>query len=111
MRGLFQSERANMLRMSEVNAVDHQAMQHMLTEGSVDWLGFGQQIAREANDLLGGKDSVLIFDESGFTQRAQVPKKARHRRVLRANGMVAWVRWTTVRWVYLRACVVGSLRL
>ncbi|MBS4098894.1 MAG: hypothetical protein KGZ83_18890 [Sulfuricella sp.] len=29
-RGLFQSERGNMLRMSEVNAVDHQAMQHMI---------------------------------------------------------------------------------
>ena len=71
MRGLFQSERANMLRMSEVNAVDHQAMQHMLTEGSVDWPGFGQQIAREANALLGGKDSVLIFDESGFAKKGE----------------------------------------
>lgn len=60
-----------MLRMSEVNAVDHQAMQHMLTEGSVDWQGFGQQIAQEANDLLGGKDSVLIFDESGFAKKGE----------------------------------------
>ena len=60
-----------MLRMSEVNAVDHQAMQHMLTEGSVDWRGFGQQIALEANDLLGGKDSVLIFDESGFAKKGK----------------------------------------
>ena len=40
MRGLFQSERATLLRMNEVNAVDHQAMQHMLTEGHVDWEGF-----------------------------------------------------------------------
>ena len=60
-----------MLRMSEVNAVDHQAMQHMLTEGSVDWQGFGRQIAQEANDLLGGKDSVLIFDESGFAKKGE----------------------------------------
>lgn len=60
-----------MLRMSEVNAVDHQAMQHMLTEGSVDWQGFGRQIAQEANDLLGGKDSVLIFDESGFAKKGK----------------------------------------
>lgn len=60
-----------MLRMSEVNAVDHQAMQHMLTEGSVDWQGFGQQIALEANDLLGGKDSVLIFGESGFAKKGE----------------------------------------
>ena len=60
-----------MLRMSEINAVDHQAMQHMLTEGSVDWQGFGRQIALEANDLLGGRDSVLIFDESGFAKKGK----------------------------------------
>ena len=71
MRGLFQSERANMLRMSEVNAVDHQSMQHMLTEGSVDWDGFGRQIALEANELLGGSDAVLIFDESGFAKKGE----------------------------------------
>src|SRR5512136_293196 len=71
MRGLFQSERANMLRMSEVNEVDHQSMQHMLTEGCVDWQGFGRQIAQEANELLGGTDAVLIFDESGFAQKGE----------------------------------------
>ena len=71
LRGLFQSERANMLRMSEVNQVDHQAMQHMLTEGVVDWDGFGEQIARETDSLLGGLDSVLIFDESGFAKKGQ----------------------------------------
>ena len=60
-----------MLRMSEVNEVDHQAMQHMLTEGSVDWQGFGQQIAQEANELLGGSDSVLIFDESAFDKKGE----------------------------------------
>ncbi len=58
-----------MLRMSEVNEVDHQAMQHMLTEGAVDWAGFGEQIARETDALLGGPDAVLIFDESGFAKR------------------------------------------
>ncbi len=60
-----------MLRMSEVNSVDHQAMQHMLTEGCVDWQGLGQQIASEANELLGGPDSVLIFDESSFAKKGQ----------------------------------------
>jgi SRSO17 transposase len=70
-RGLFQSEKANMLRMSEVNEVDHQSMQHMLTEGCVDWQGFGRQIAQEANELLGGADAVLIFDESGFAKKGE----------------------------------------
>jgi len=60
-----------MLRMSEINEVDHQAMQHMLTEGCIDWQGFGRQIAQEANELLGGPDSVLIFDESGFAKKGQ----------------------------------------
>jgi len=71
MRGLFQSERANMLRMSEVNEVDHQAMQHMLTEGRVDWQGFGQQIALETDALLGGPEAVLLFDESGFAKKGE----------------------------------------
>ena len=79
MRGLFQSERANMLRMSEVNEVDHQSMQHMLTEGCVDWQGFGRQIAQEANELLGGTDAVLIFLISKILQpgEANMPDEAR----------------------------------
>ena len=60
-----------MLRMSEVNAVDHQAMQHMLTDGAVDWDGFGDQLAQEANALLGGAQSVLLIDESGFTKKGE----------------------------------------
>ena len=69
MRGLFQSERANMLRMSEINQVDHQAMQPMLTTGAIDWKGFGGQIARETDTLLGGAESVLIVDERGFSKK------------------------------------------
>ena len=41
----------------------------MLTEECADWQGFGRQIAQEANDLLGGTDAVLIFDESGFAKK------------------------------------------
>ena len=60
-----------MLRMSEVNEVDHQAMQHMLTEGCVNWDGFGEQVARETDALLGGPESVLIFDESAFAKKGK----------------------------------------
>ncbi|MGH8550333.1 MAG: hypothetical protein ACRERU_17390 [Methylococcales bacterium] len=35
LRGFFQSERANLLRMSEVNEVEHQALQYRLTEGAM----------------------------------------------------------------------------
>jgi hypothetical protein len=107
MRGIFQSERANMLRMSEVNEVDHQSMQHMLTEGCVDWQGFGLQIAQEANALLGGTDSVLIFDESGFAKPVLSLAKGRASRllVLLGSGTAAWEKSITVRWAYSRRYV------
>ncbi len=60
-----------MLRMSEVNAADHQSMQHMLTEGRADWGGFGCQVAQEADALLGGDDAVLLFDESAFAKKGK----------------------------------------
>jgi SRSO17 transposase len=71
LRGLFQSERVNMLRMSEVNAVDHQAMQHMLTDAEVDWKGFTAQIAQDTDALLGGPDAFLLLDESAFTKKGE----------------------------------------
>jgi SRSO17 transposase len=69
MRGLFQSERVNMLRMSEVNQVDHQSMQHMLTDARVDWDGLRAQVAQDTEALLGGRDSVLLIDESAFAKK------------------------------------------
>ena len=60
-----------MLRMSEVNQVDPQAMQHMLTTDAIDWEGFSGQIARETDALLGGMESVLIVDESGFSKKGE----------------------------------------
>ena len=58
-----------MLRMSEVNKVDHQAMQHKLTQGAVDWSGFSDLLALETNALLVGAESVLIFDECAFAKK------------------------------------------
>lgn len=60
-----------MLRMGEVNKVDHQAMQHMLTSSAIDWNGFGEQIARETDALLGGMEAILIIDESGFAKKGE----------------------------------------
>ena len=60
-----------MLRMSEVNAVDHQSMQHLLSAGAVDWDGFGDQLAQEANMLLGSAPSVLLIDASGFAKKGE----------------------------------------
>jgi SRSO17 transposase len=60
-----------MLRMSEVNAADRQAMQHMLTSECVDWAGLRGVVAEAANALLGGDDAVLILDESGFAKKGE----------------------------------------
>ena len=60
-----------MLRMGEVNEVDHQAMQHMLASGAIDWHGFGEQIATETDALLGGSAAVLIIDESAFAKKGE----------------------------------------
>ncbi|TAN47722.1 MAG: hypothetical protein EPN21_16630, partial [Methylococcaceae bacterium] len=76
-----------MLRMSEVNAVDHQSMQHMLTAACVDWQGFGRQLACETDALLGGDTSVLLFDESAFAK-----KGASSGRAWRGNGTDAWAK-------------------
>jgi SRSO17 transposase len=70
-RGLFQSQRATLLGMSAATAVDHQAMQHLLTQGVVDWDGFSVQLARETDALLGGPESVLILDESAFAKKGR----------------------------------------
>ncbi len=58
-----------MLRMSEVNQVDHAAMQHPLTEGCVDWVGLGHATAWETDALLGRPEPVLLIDESGFSKK------------------------------------------
>ncbi len=58
-----------MLRMNVVNDVDHQAVQHMLTEGCGDWAGFSDAIARETDALLGGPASVPLIHESGLSKK------------------------------------------
>jgi SRSO17 transposase len=60
-----------MLRMSEVNAADHQAMQHMLTSQCVNWSGLRTAVAAEANALLGSDDAVFILDESAFAKKGE----------------------------------------
>jgi len=69
LRGLFQSSRGTQLRMSEVVETDSQALNHLLTEAAVDWEGLSGEIARQANELLGGEQSALILDESAFAKK------------------------------------------
>jgi len=57
--------------MEEVNQVDHQVMQYILTSSAIDWCGLGEQIAHKTNMLLGGAGSILILDESAFEKKGQ----------------------------------------
>jgi SRSO17 transposase len=58
-----------MLRMSEINDINHQAMQHMLTTECVNWVGLTRQLAVETDALLGGDESVAILDESAMAKK------------------------------------------
>jgi len=71
MSGLMQAERKNMERMAEVVPdADDQALQHFLTNSPWDERAVMDQVAREANTILGGReDSCLLIDESGFTKK------------------------------------------
>ncbi|MBK8535670.1 MAG: transposase [Candidatus Competibacteraceae bacterium] len=71
---MLQAETKNMERMEEViPEADHQALQHLLSESAWSERAVLDQVAQEANRLLGGHaDSALLIDESGC------PKKGTH---------------------------------
>lgn len=70
-RGLLQAETKNMERMEEViPEADHQALHHMLSESAWSERAVLDQVAQEANRLLGGDaDSALLIDESGCPKK------------------------------------------
>jgi SRSO17 transposase len=72
--GLMQARRKNMERMAEVvPESDDQALQHFLSNSTWDARAVLNQVALEADALLGGTDhSALLIDESAMT------KKGRH---------------------------------
>jgi hypothetical protein len=70
-RGLLQAETRNMERMEEaIPEADHQALQHMLSESAWPERAVLDQVAQDANRLLGGHpDSALLIDESGCPKK------------------------------------------
>jgi len=70
-KGLIQASKKNMERMAEaVPHSDDQVFQHFLTNSPWNDQLVIDQVAKDANSLLGGKnDSCLIIDETG------IPKK------------------------------------
>jgi hypothetical protein len=52
-------------------------MQPRLTDGAVDWDGFGDQLVQATNALLGGPAAVLLIDESVNAQEGRALGRAR----------------------------------
>lgn len=69
--GVMQARKKNMERMAEVvPESDEQALQHFLSNSTWDERGVLDQVALEADALLGGTDeSALLIDESGITKK------------------------------------------
>jgi SRSO17 transposase len=71
LRGIFQSERVNAMRIEEVvPESDQQSLQHLLSDAVWDHREVLRQVSRDADTLLGGHDdSCLLVDESGFAKK------------------------------------------
>lgn len=69
--GLFRASRGTLLRMSETVEVDAQALHHLVTDAGVDWAGLSREIARQADELLGGTSAALVLDESAFAKKGR----------------------------------------
>ena len=69
----MQAPLKNMERMEEhVVGANDQALQYMLTDAQWDDQAVMEQVAREADQLLGGSEhSCLILDESGFIKKGK----------------------------------------
>ena len=73
LRGLMQARKKNMERMAEVVPdSDEQVLQHFLSNSNWDARAVAEQVAMEADALLGGSaESALLIDESGLTKKGK----------------------------------------
>jgi SRSO17 transposase len=71
LKGLFQSSKRNMERMSEVVAAsDDQVLQNFLTHSSWDERAVMDRVAHQAGECFGGaRETALYIDESGFEKK------------------------------------------
>ena len=72
LKGLLQARQRNMEKMAEV--IPHsnqQALQQFLSDSPWDYHGVMEQVAGDANALLGGNDSALLIDETAVAKKGQ----------------------------------------
>jgi len=69
---LMKAPRKNMERMEEyVQEYDYQGQQQFLSDSPWSHQALMEQVARDANTLLGGPQSALLIDESAFEKKGE----------------------------------------
>lgn len=69
---MMKAERKNMERMEEyVPDYDYQGQQQFLSDSPWDHGALFKRIGRDVDELLGGEDSMLLIDESGFAKKGE----------------------------------------
>lgn len=67
------ASRKNMERMEEyVQDCEYQSLQQFISDSPWDHEALNEHVACEVNDLLGGPESVLAIDESGFAKKGRM---------------------------------------
>jgi len=71
-KGLLQARHRNMEKMAEVVPdTDEQSLQQFLSDSPWEYQEVMDQVAADANVVLGGKDSALLLDESSMVKKGE----------------------------------------
>ncbi|MFV2057560.1 MAG: transposase, partial [Thiohalomonadales bacterium] len=71
-KGLLQARLRNMEKIAEVvPQTDEQSLQQFLSDSPWDYQEVMNQVAGDVNQLLGGKDSALLLDESSIVKKGE----------------------------------------
>ena len=69
---LMKAQRKNMERMEEyVEDYDYQSLQQFVSDSPWDHEALIERIGKDVDALVGGNDSMLIIDESGFAKKGR----------------------------------------
>ncbi|MEA3468849.1 MAG: transposase [Thermodesulfobacteriota bacterium] len=74
LKGLFQADKKNLERIEKrVPEVSYDPLQYFLSDADWDWRPINDQIAADADKLLGGHgDSALYIDETGLPKKGKM---------------------------------------
>ncbi len=74
LKGLFQADKKNLERIEErVPEASYDSLQYFLSDADWDWRPINDQIAIDADKLLGGqRDSALYIDETGIPKKGKM---------------------------------------